>query len=242
MKGISKFFGMFLNIMQIIFIIIGLFAIFINITTFGYSTEFVAGTRESVMVMQAVLSAPCLTVIASDGYPIRALFDETKLISETTTIDAPSCISYRQDILIEVTGHGDPIIIGNPEIGTIKHTQYPAALKTIEGTTVPVHVDISVGSIHECTKAGQYVCMTGEYGNEIILIPDYKMYSTVYRGKCVTVDNEFVIQRNTVENCNVEYYADKNNVCTCQYVEDNAICTYPGGNVPDAKWACTKVD
>ncbi len=223
--------GMFLKIMQIIFIILALFAVMVKITQFDYTTEYVGGVRDAVLVTQAALSADCLTIEARDGYPVRGLFDQTKLLAEAGT-ENPSCMPYREKIYLEFSGYGDDIKIGDETITSNQRSQYPAALKTETEGVVPIMMTVYVSeeSINECSRPGEKVCLDERWGNEVVDTEGHK-----YLAECKEVNGYYKIDRETVENCEHDYISEGEDYgigtgkyCKCWYwhkdTENEAGC------------------
>lgn len=221
--------------------------------------DFVKGSREAALVAQAVLSAPCLTVSASDGLPVRGLFDEIKLKEESQKSNAPSCIEYSQGIYINIYGYGNNIKIGDSDLGTIKAVKYPAAIKKEDGSVTSAKMLVYVEAANECTKKDEYVCITGKFGNEYIAGNQWTGSGQIYMGKCIEKDGVLIIDRDSVKNCKTDYFASASlikkmykegglssdepeyNVCACGYVGEKAMCLYPYHEV-DFSTQCTAVD
>jgi len=143
MKGTTKPLSMFIQIMEILFVVIALLAVFFQLTEFDYAMVTILGTKEADNLMQGVLSADCITETASDGYAIRGLFSQSKINTEKSrNPNNPSCLNYPSGMYITFDGYAESL--GNNGITGDKSVEYPAALKTTGGEVIPIKVKVYV--------------------------------------------------------------------------------------------------
>lgn len=153
MKGIFEITESFLKIVQTVYIIAVLLAIFFTLNQ--YNLYFIGSRldREALIVGDAALSASCLAESAADGTPIKGLLSKANIVSEISRqSNTISCLPYTKAIYIQICEKdcslttplhslGDPIILGRT---TTYNTTYPAAYD--DGTKViPVHFQVFVG-------------------------------------------------------------------------------------------------
>ncbi len=157
MKGISEEFGVFLKVLEVIFMAITLLAVFFSVTHYSATLELNQPKKEVLLVSESVMGAPCLMAKAKDSFPIKAFFDEVDVNRESASItnQNPSCLSYNKNILVSITEQKTGLIheFGYRADSNLKpdaiskelFQEIPAVLKKTTGDIVPVIVTIYVG-------------------------------------------------------------------------------------------------
>jgi len=95
----------FIKMLQIAFLIIGIMSIFLIFVNYNISVFNDEARRESVILLESLLSNNCLTVVR-DGRPVKSLFSSEKL--DQVVLDS-SCIKYNYGkIKIELLDKSKP--------------------------------------------------------------------------------------------------------------------------------------
>ena len=246
MKGMSEFLGLFMKIMQIFFVVIALVSVFFTITDYEINIIVSEGTRESILVAQAALSAPCLTIDAIDGYAVRGLFDESELTALSLVDANPSCLTYPKNMLLKFEGADMTAIeVGKKDIVIGQSVWYPVALQKTDGDIIPIIMQVSLEGVPEdvseedsggsgggvvagniCTKPGEYVCLDSIDGSEVLENTGHE-----YIAKCVDLGDTNAIDAATIKSCETNYKSeelgDLGVLCSCAYdtwLGEQAIC------------------
>ena len=144
MKGMFEFTETFLKMLTTGYLAVVLLGIFFSLNNYYLYFDDTEINRDVLSFGDGLIAADCL-VIKRDGYPVKALLNETAISDDEKS---PSCVDYGRDFMYTILlDEKEPPIytVGSGLDPEKTHSAlFPAAMQKDSGEVVPILVNVSV--------------------------------------------------------------------------------------------------
>jgi len=152
MKGMMKEATLLVKIVSLAYLVLVLLGVYFALTNYQLLLVGNKVDREALAVGDSLLAATCIAETTSEGFGIKGLLSEEKLIDNTlayqNSINAVPCFNYPKNIYVEINKDdnllhtiGDVNILG---LDNVYNSTFPASMKTTEGTVIPVRFTVFI--------------------------------------------------------------------------------------------------